>query len=688
MTSFRISNLSKQFKKETAIASLILAVTIFLSSGLYHLSKFETTDEHFWKYDRIEKYYTGIKQGIKDNNWKKTRLNDKPGATVALISGITVPFGFEPSKHEDLETKNKYTHSKNKKGEGKKLYDAYHVNNTEAINFQLRLPGLLFNALIILPLLFWLLLSLTRNFFVTSLGIITIGANPILIGISQIVNPDTFLWGFSAVSILSFMAYLSRRQKKFLLIAGFATGLSLLSKYTANLLFIFYPIIFILFVYFSQKKKPVTLNWKQSLRKYYKDYTVPFIILTAIAVTTFALLMPEVIQIRKHFLYGTFYSPTLGPIVDIFINTFNLRDTIFFSPTKYKTALMFPMSIAVFCFVTIIAPFIALRLAQKFKKTTKYLLNGTLLLILSIFIFSFANAWTDTPFFSLENIKEESRSHGKLIFPSFANDPQPIFWYKALTVQSQNLIFSLTPIVVFFVLFLWIRVLQNKIRTKKLLPFIYFVSLAMPLAFFVGALLADIFVNIRYSLMLFPFFSILGAIGAYELFLLLRSNQKIVKQNLLKTKYFFVLIFILFHILAIWNIKPYYFNYHSNLLPHKYVVTDSWGYGAYATSSFLNALPDATELTIWTDRRSMCQFFVGHCIVSNEIYLDKVDVDYLIFSRRGMITKKFIPVGSNNPHNITRQRYYNEDFMKKQTVFEEHIGNRPENFIKVIKIKK
>jgi len=668
--------------------TLIIAITIFLSFGLYHLAKFETTDEHFWKYDRIEKYYNGVKGGFTNNNWKKTRLNDKPGVTVALIDGITVPFGFQPHKHQDLKTEKKYLYFKDNTSSGKKLYDIYHTENTETMNFKLRFPGLLFNAFIILPLIFWLLLSLTKNYFISSVGIIAIGANPILIGISQIINPDAFLWGFTTVAILSFMTYLLRRKKKFLIIAGISTGFSLLSKYTANLLFIFYPIIFVLHAYFSQTQKGTVTNWKKLFKKYYHDYARPFIILTIIATAIFALFMPEVIQVRKHFLYGTFYSPALAPIVDVFIKTFKLHSTIFVSATKYKTNLMLPFSVFTFFIVTIVLPFLTIRLMNKFKITTKYILNTFLLLTISLFIFSFINAWTNTPFFSLDNLKEISRNSGKLTFPDFASDSQPIFLYKALNVQAQNLIFSLTPIIIFFVFFLWTRILGNKIYTKKLLPFIYLSSVFMPLIFFAGALMANIFVNIRYSLMLFPLFSILGAIGAYEFFLWIKHNKKITQVYLSKIKYFFIFTFILTGLLTLWNIKPYYFNYHSTLLPHKYVVTDSWGYGSYAAAEFLNSLPRPNEITIWTDHRGICQFFVGHCIVSNQIYLDAVDVDYLVFTRRGMLTRKFYPVGQNNPYNITRQKYYDKDFIKKQTVFEEHIGNRPGNFIKVIKIKK
>jgi len=665
--------------------SIFVSIFAFVSFGLFHLTKFETTDEHFWKYDRIEKYYNGLKEGFESGRWNKTRINDKPGVTNALISGITIPIlGLEPSKHNDIEGEKNNRFYDEKKGKYRELYDMYHTENTEKINLALRLPGLLFNAFIILPIIFWLTLKIIKNKFLASINALLIGMNPIMIGVSQIVNPDTFLWGFSAIGLLSYIAYLYRDEKKFIIISGLATGFALLSKYSANLLFAFYPILFILLSFFENKKK----GSNRELIKDFKKFVFSFVSITFIAFIVFSLFMPEVLIERKHFLYGTLYSSTLAPLVDIFINVLNLREIIFYTESKYRTMLMFPFSLAVFILVFIFFPYIVLWLMQKIRKCSERILRGFIFVMLFIFAFSFVNAWFNTPFFSLENIKEESRESGRLVFPDFASDPSILFWTKALMAQAQNLIFSLSPIIVLFILFLWIQILRGKVFHKKFLPVIYLFSAIAPLIFFVGALVADIFVNIRYAIMLFPMFAFLGMVGIGEFVKVISRKYTVCKKHRKYIKYLVVTFIILTQVFTLWKIKPYYFNYHSILLPKNYVVTDSWGYGAYEAATYINSLPGASELVVWTDHRGACQFLVGKCIVSNELYLDETNVDYFIFSRRGMITKKFKSI-SSKPHNINPNKYYNdEEFIEKNTVFRLNIGDRPANFIKVVKVEK
>lgn len=689
----------KFFTKEkdcsiAAVLSLVIAMGMFLGFGLFHLTKFETTDEHFWKYNRIEKYYNGVKEGLKEGQWKKTRLNDKPGVTVALINGISVPLtGFQPSLHNDIEGEAQHSFSEEGKSKKHKLYDMYHTEKTEGLNLALRLPGLLFNTLIILPLIFWLVWRITKDKFFTALVVLLVGMNPILVGISQIINPDTFLWGFSTVAIFSYIAYLYRQEKKFILIAGIATGLALLSKYTANLLFLFFPVLFVLHAFFSKEQEVEKQDMPAQSSKSFKEYASSFALLTGIALVIFAVLMPAVFQKPSHFLYGTFYSPTLGPIVDIFISIFNVRDAIFlkdnvpFTELEYKTLLMAPFALAVFIFSTIILPFAALWIMQKLQKIVKWALQGLLIVMLLIFLLSFANAWLGAPFFSLDDLKETSRVGGELLFPDFANDPSAIFWTKALAVQSQNLVFSLTSLVALAVLFLWVRTLQGKVTKKEFLPLVYFFSAIAPLVFFVGAFFADVFVNVRYGLILFPLFAFLGALGVHEVLQLLFQKYSIAPQRRRCIKQVAILLVVITQFVALWAIKPHYFNYHSMLLPKKYLVTDSWGYGTYEAAAYLNNLPNAEDLVAWTDHRGFCQFFEGKCIVSNELYLDKTDIDYFVFSRRGMITKSFTPIGSN-PQGITPKKYYDQNFIKENTVFELHIGNRPANFVKVVKVKK
>ncbi|PID52136.1 MAG: hypothetical protein CR972_03275 [Candidatus Moraniibacteriota bacterium] len=654
---------------------LFIAVLFFIGYGTFHIAQFETTDEHFWKYDRINKYYNGLQEGFTHNNWKKTHINDKPGITVALIAGIGKLYGPNPESHIDDVGEKKYTFYDEKTKKTKSLYDMYHTELTEKINFSLRYPILLFNALIILPLIYYLLYSLTKNFFITNTTIILIGLNPIIIGISQIINPDALLWGTSSIALLAFATHLYRKEKKFLIIASLFTGFALLSKYTANLLFLFYPALFVLYIIFEKKH----FSWRKDGVPYIKSFLIIFII----SCSLFIIFMPSIFHAPHHFLYGTIYSPTLSPIVDTFLHATHLKNVFYISPTKYKTIPIGIISFLIFICITILVPLLCAKFLAKKINYIKKILNTGILFLMFIFVFSLINAWTNTPFFSLDDIKENSRVSGTLQFPDFASNPAPLFYLKALTVQAQNFIFSLSPLIVFLVFFLWFILIKNTIHNKKFIPIIYLLSL-MPFVFIVGGLLADIFVNVRYSIMLYVPYTLLGGIALYEL-----SQKTIISNKISQNTFYFITLLCLITIqfFALWTIKPFYFNYTSILLPKKYVVTDSWGYGAYEAAQYLNAQQNATEKVIWTDHRAICQFFIGKCIVSNELYLEHTPIDYFVFSRRGMITKSFHPIG-NNPHNITKQLYYDENFLQKQTVFNFPIGKRPKNFIKVVKVKK
>ena len=70
-------------------------------------------------------------------NWKKTYINDKPGVSVALISGVGLLAEPNPEEHRIRDSK--ITENEN--------YTVYDSNKTDKINFSLRFPILLFNAL-------------------------------------------------------------------------------------------------------------------------------------------------------------------------------------------------------------------------------------------------------------------------------------------------------------------------------------------------------------------------------------------------------------------------------------------------------------------------------------------------------------------------------------------------------------
>ena len=641
---------------------LILAMLIFVGFGFYHISKFETIDEHFWKYDRIEKY----SHAIKEHNIKKTRINDKPGVTVALLSGIGLPFSPSLSEHEDITRENKYSMIKDNNNK-RMLYTLYQTDNTQGINYALRLPLLLFNGLVMLPLLFWLL---TRAFDrrIASIGIILIGVNPILIGISQIINPDALLWSFSTGAILAFFALLKTNERKFVVITGLLTGAALLSKYTANLLFIFYTLLYIFYTIFNNTK---ILSLKNSIFSYSKK----ILSISIISWIIISIFMPAIIIAPKHFLYATIYSPVMEPMVNIFATILHIKNILILPDGSYNLIPLTLFSLFIFFILFIITPPLIISFFKKYPKIISIIGKMFIIILLSVFILSFINAWFGTPLFSLNDLKEVSRSGGTVSFPQFSNDPAIFFWTKALLVQAQNFVFSLHPVAILSTIIIFILTLFGKY--KKYEWFIYF-SAIIPFVFFGGALASNVFVNVRYSLILYPIFMITSAMGIIAVCDKLTWKYK---------KQFFLILILSTTLFSLWNIKPFYFNYTNFLLPHKYVVTDAWGYGFYEAAGYLNSLPNAKDTIVWIDRNGLCQFFIGKCITSREVYLDHTGVDYLLITRRGSLIRKPVPVSKSEIDKNMFDKYYIPKYFNNP-VWQLNIDNRPGNFIKIIKIEK
>ena len=96
-------------EKISAIMILTLSLLMFFVFGFYRIGKFVTADEHYWVYERIPQYF----QAIRDVNIKKTRINDKPGVSLALVSGIGLFWEKNPQNHfekaeriDDYDTEN------------------------------------------------------------------------------------------------------------------------------------------------------------------------------------------------------------------------------------------------------------------------------------------------------------------------------------------------------------------------------------------------------------------------------------------------------------------------------------------------------------------------------------------------------------------------------------------------------
>jgi 4-amino-4-deoxy-L-arabinose transferase-like glycosyltransferase len=191
------------------------------------LGKFITADEHYWVYERIPQYWNAIAEG----KWKKTFINDKPGVSVALVSGIG--YFFYPNASEHCIEQND------------KIIDCQE-KITESLYKTFRLPILLINGLLMIFLFF--LIKKISDQWVALWTIILTSLSPILLGISQIINPDSLIWSFGSVGIFSFFIFLQEKKFHHLIITAVFTGLAILSKYSALILFPFYVILAVLFL--------------------------------------------------------------------------------------------------------------------------------------------------------------------------------------------------------------------------------------------------------------------------------------------------------------------------------------------------------------------------------------------------------------------------------------------------------
>ena len=91
-TMLPLINKIKSFIARRPAVLLLVPLFCFFFFGLIHLTKFETVDEHYWIYSnrtpinywqynngRIQQYWSALFS----QNWAKTRINDKPGITLA-----------------------------------------------------------------------------------------------------------------------------------------------------------------------------------------------------------------------------------------------------------------------------------------------------------------------------------------------------------------------------------------------------------------------------------------------------------------------------------------------------------------------------------------------------------------------------------------------------------------------------
>lgn len=601
------------FTLKNGLLGLIFAGYFFF--GFQHLTHFVTADEHYWLYERIPQYWKAVSK----QEWKKTFINDKPGVTLALVSGIGLFFEPHPEKYfyED--------HSR---------ILVYDIPKTEQLLLLFRLPILVINGFLLL-LIFFILKRLTDEWvalFATALTALS----PILIGISQIINPDALLWSFSAAALFSFFALLQYKERKFLWLTILCTGFAILTKYVAVILLPFYCGLALLRFFASKKDADILIA---SLKK----DLLSFAGIALGSAALFVFFLPAVLFDQKYILEFLATVPNKtgfflagGALFGFCLfDTFVLKNTFFLAFRK-----MFHISAG----------------------STRFLP----LIIASLFIGIIAvrNLSNETLFDRIPfDAKDITDARYFTAVPTFV---------EAFILEWNPLVFSFTPLVLLG-LFLLLFALIKKRSVPH--PFLAQTLLFFSVAYAVLLVFSNVLATPRYSIILYPLFALLSALG-------IRSFTKIYsfKKNELLTAF----IIIIGSFVSIITIHPFYFNYTNSLLPTSRLIHDAWGYGGYEAAEYLNSLPDAKNLTVWIDYYGVCEFFVGKCLSAYTFDPRVIKPDYYVLTRRGKIRYMSRRDRWEERSGLTAYKYYdipNPDW-------ELLIDGRPSNFVRVVKVVK
>ena len=612
--------------------ALLIFFALYLWMGLPHLAKFQTADEDLWIANptegRIHEYWRAIQY----ETWEDTRINDKPGVSTAIFGGM---FGFP----YDSEPEKKMFKDGN-------IIDKFNPEYFEKASFFYRIGIFVANGLLVLCIA-WFVWAITHNRLLTFFSSMFLYLSPILLGVSQIINPDAMLWSFGFAASMGYLAFVVRGKWYFLLLAGIFFGFTLLSKYTgAFLFFILYLLTFSSFLYlgthFETRNK---FSW------FVVSRLLGYAIFCLLGIGVFALLMPAAIVEPKYIYEGTFG----------FSGSSDMDGILQFMGIVFGIVLAESL---------LGRSYISYWLAKKLSFLKKLLPGIVFIVILGATLFSLFN-WGFDNYFNLETAPFDAGKESE--YRGIESQ------WNQIALQIKSFIFTLPPLVLFFTLlafplslFLGKKFFPKKYDRDRLLLFL-FVFGAFFVAFYYAAIEQRVLVHVRYSILLYPVAAFIAAITATFI------TQFLMKKCLSYSLAFIAVVFFI-SMSSLVADRPYYFNYTNDLLPQDQDVVGAWGYGGYEAAEYLNNLEFSEYFTVWADYEGFCPFFKGRCIKGSIVKWHQggefTGIDYFIVSRRGLI---------RNESSWEKINRWNR--IEPEPVWTLYIGDRPGNFVEVYKAR-
>ena len=613
-----------QQQGKTYVLSVLFFTFLFFSFSTYQLGKFAAVDEPLWLYGRIEKFWNNIK----DNEWQKTDVSDKPGITVSIISGAGL-LAYNPNEFDDKRFRGEVFAEK--------------VQNIESFFFAFRFPIIVVLTLL-LPLVYFFLERLL-NKQVALFSYAFLSTSPILIGVAKIINPDALLWLFTTLSLLSYLVFQKRNWYRYLFLAGVFLGLALLTKYIANIIFIYLLGLVFLERLYHQKQtdKPLAL--------YVRETVIQMGFVVFIALATFYLILPANWLEPQELIKSTLLSQAFEKVAPLFVAIIAIL-LLDQSPNKSRIAA------SIF------------RILYIFKESLRRL-------FLVIFFGSIAatliNTWAKMPAYDFMDLIASPKSIGD------NSDILGIF-----LTNFYPMVFSLTPLALFGVLltlpFLW----KKNALEDSALRFTFY-AIIFTLVYYLGATVNGVGSIIRYQIIVFPLTALMAGVGWYKTATFLADYAH--TPSVLKKHGFTIIITLIgFSGLLTLIQTPFPLSYASRLLPNNYYVDlKDMGPGSYEIAQLLNTLPDAKNTLIWTDKDGVCQFFIGRCKRGNgrEVITDQ-SIDYVVISsaRESRTTHMIRSRYDDNPESVVPIHLF---YLKENPDFEVKINNRPSHYVRAFK---
>jgi len=578
---------------------VVAVCSLFLLFGLYHLGEFITVDEESFWLGKGSVFYNAVKDGA----WGKTYLIDKPGVTIALLSGLA-DFFMNPSQY-------------------------YHSPRFSYYLFWWRFPIALFNFFLLFLIYHFLKKLLNKDCAAIILTLIAL--NPVLIGISQIVNPDATLWSTAFLAFLTFLLYVKNSAKKYIVYSGIFFGLALLTKFPA---IIYYPLFFIIL---HLEYLFNTIDKKLFIKKFFGLSGI-----YVISVFVYLIFLPAC-WINIKLLVILLLRGSVSSLV--------------LCPEKY---IFWPLTVFAFLELLLFKGRLTEFARTKFNLDTVAILIEGGLVVLAFFGFILFN------FFLLPHEVELWHEGGK--YDIFRVLPASLVTMFLTMTVPLSLGLLLSSIVVFF------KKCREEIGKATLSVLIY--SFLLIFSFIIGASILGFRAEPRYQIILFPVYALISGIIFAKVF----DKKAIVVSAVLVLSLF-----------AVVRSIPFYLCYANILNIKNYVIFHGWGMGGFEMAQYLNSLPNAEKIKIWTDQEGVKPFFLGKTYFRRPDPFTIKNLDYLVLSYWGYDrVKEYLKYGGKrglkyielDKESVAKILKYYET---NNPEYSAYINGNPRNFVKLVK---